>query len=62
MQKRGGARPGAGRPRKVKNGEALTIWLAEADLQRLRSLSEERGESLSHYVRAILHRHVSRRS
>lgn len=60
--KRGGKRPGAGRPRRVEGGEALTVWLAGVDLERLRRLSEERGQSVSQYVRAILHRHVSRRS
>ncbi len=58
----GGARRGAGRPRKVERGEPLTIWLSGVDLERLQELAEDRGESVSQYVRSLLRRHIIRKN
>ncbi len=57
----GGARRGAGRPRKVERGEPLTVWLSGVDLERLRELAGEKKETVSQYVRSVLQRHIGRK-
>lgn len=57
---RGGARPGAGRKRIVKQPERVAVDLERPDLDALRELAEERGTSVAKLIRLAVSRLLKR--
>ncbi len=47
----GGARPGAGRPRMVKDPERIAVDFEKPDLDALRELAQRRGTSVADLIR-----------
>ncbi len=59
--KRGGRRPGAGRPAVLSNPIFLTVRLEEETLEKLARLADTERRALRTYVREVLVAHVARR-
>ena len=57
---RGGARPGAGRPRMVNDPERIAVDLEREDLDRLRQLAAERETSMAELVRRAVAQYIRR--
>lgn len=57
---RGGARPGAGRKRVVKDPERIAVDLERPDLDALRALAEERSTSVANLVRRAVAQYLKR--
>ena len=60
-KKRGGARPGAGRPPILSEPVRVTVWLEESTVAVLDELAESRELPLTTYIRDVLERHVRRK-
>ena len=56
---RGGARPGAGRPRVVSDPERIAVDLERADLDGLRVLAAKRGTSVADLIRRAVRRYLN---
>ncbi len=59
--KRGGRRPGAGRPAVLSNPTFLTLRLEEETFDELARLADAKRRALRTYVREVLVAHVARR-
>ncbi len=57
---RGGARPGAGRKRIVKEPERIAVDLEKPDLDDLRALAERRGTSVADLIRRAVGQYLRR--
>ena len=57
-KKRGGARPGAGRPPILSEPVRVTVWLEESTVAVLDELAESRELPLTTYIRDVLERPV----
>lgn len=57
---RGGARPGAGRPRVVQEPERVAVDFEKADLETLRKLAESRGTSVADLIRRAVGQYLRR--
>jgi len=56
----GGKRPGAGRPRVVKDPERIGVDFERSDFEALRELAERRGTSVSDLIRRAVSQYVKR--
>ena len=52
--KRGGKRPGAGRPPILKNPVRYILSLERSDIEDLEEIAEQRGESIASLVRSAV--------
>ncbi len=59
--KRGGARPGAGRPTVVHDPVRFTLDFERPDFEALEGIAEEKGKSIAALVRAAVATFVKRR-
>ena len=59
--KRGGARPGAGRPPVVHDPVRFTLDFERPDFEALDRIAEEKGQSMASLVRAAVATFVKRR-
>ncbi len=59
--KRGGRRPGAGRPAVLSNPTVLTLRLEEETVDELARLADAESRALRTYVREVLEAHVGRK-
>ena len=50
----GGARPGAGRPKEMKNAVGYRLQIEQEDLEALRALSRERKLPVSELIRRAI--------
>jgi hypothetical protein len=57
---RGGARPGAGRPRTVQEPARIAVDFEKPDLEALRALAERRGTSIAELVRRAVSQYLRR--
>ena len=57
---RGGARPGAGRKRIVRDPERIAVDLEKSDLVALRALSKRRETSVADLVRRAVKQYLNR--
>ena len=57
----GGSRPGAGRPRVVKDPERVAVDLEKPQFDLLREIAEERGDSVASLIREAVDRFLARR-
>ena len=55
----GGARPGSGAKPKLEDAVLLSVRMARADVERLRSVAKQRGLDLSSHVRRVLLRSLA---
>ncbi len=56
----GGARPGAGRKRIVKEPERIAVDFEKPDLDALRALAERRGNSVADLIRRAVGQYLRR--
>ncbi len=56
----GGARPGAGRKRIVKEPERIAVDFEKPDLDALRALAESRGKSVADLIRRAVGQYLRR--
>ncbi len=56
----GGARPGAGRKRIVKEPERIAVDFEKPDLDALRALAERRGNSVADLIRRAVGQYLKR--
>ena len=57
---RGGARPGAGRPRVIEDKERITVDFDGEDLAAIRSLAEQRSTSAADLIRRAVRQYLGR--
>ena len=60
-KRRGGARPGAGRPSVLQDRARIMVHLERDDLESIRELADESGKSVGEMIRDILSRSLRRR-
>ena len=58
----GGARPGSGPKPKFKDAVVLSVRMAKADVERLRTIARQKGLDLSTHVRRVLKRSLATRA
>ena len=56
----GGARPGSGRPRVVRDPERMVVDFEKADLDVLREVAGRRGTSLTELIRRAVSQYARR--